>query len=61
MLGVSEPPAGGSPVQEPVNQKPTSAEFTACLLSVVPAYMGSLFSHALTVKEEGENFAESYF
>lgn len=27
MLGTSEPPAGGSPVQEPVNKKPTSSMF----------------------------------
>lgn len=59
ILGISEPPAGVSPVQEPVNQKPSRAMFTEHLLSVVPGYVGSLFSHCLRVKERGENVADS--
>lgn len=59
MLGLSEPPAGGSPVQEPVNQKPTSSMFIECLSTIVSHYIGSLLSHSLTVEERGENFADS--
>lgn len=61
MLGISESPAGGSLMQEPVNQKPTSSMFIECLSSIVSDYTGSLFSHSLTVKERSENFADSYF
>lgn len=61
MLGISELHAGGSPMQELVNQKPIGSTFIKCLSSVVSGHMSSLFSHSLTVKGRGENFADSYF